>query len=582
MMRANSLVVITGLVARSDLNGKEGVAERLLISGRYVVHVGEERVKIKFSNLFVKDHTESLEGDSLLVNGLSYCAPHRLECCGACRLHFRLANRVAAMSPPNTTEKEFEVIFALAETMDKDEEAQNLPPFRAPIAGKHGEQEPLNRRLNKNELISDGLNPETLTPWLVSVDGKFSDGYQSVFTMQETLMRRAVGGADAPSEFQAPLYFLRKMLLDVAAVCDKKAANPTYLLPRFVVQDAAESEGIMWDVLGLFKVEAATTAGNHSLSDSKPSPLLTVRWVYNTAASLQKMLSSVHSSLGLCTEGTKFCGFTLPVEDIRVFKRLLEADGLRLDPSFALRAGTGLPDGWLVSTIRPVSTEALKPARAAPVCAACGKEKPRHFCSRCKEARYCDRECQVAHWGEHKRSGACRDLDAAAVGQSGQDLAGPAAQAAAPGGSGQSGPKAKSPRLVSVDLTCPEPLAFAGMRASTISHTKSSSKSFQDKTGSSPATSHRDDKMFVIKVQLPMAPVTTPESMGFGMMVYDERRKLNASITSANCAEADWRALDSAIRRGGISGGLKGYFKAFLSKGSMKVLVDEPLPLQPW
>ena len=59
-MQANTAVRIVDLQGRSDLNGAEGLAERMdAATGRYVVHVGRERVKLKASNLVVKDHREA-------------------------------------------------------------------------------------------------------------------------------------------------------------------------------------------------------------------------------------------------------------------------------------------------------------------------------------------------------------------------------------------------------------------------------------------------------------------------------------------------------------------------------------------
>ena len=88
-MQANTAVRIVDLQGRSDLNGAEGLAERMdAATGRYVVHVGRERVKLKASNLVVKDHREA-QGpppaeEVLICNGLHFCFAHRLECCGAC------------------------------------------------------------------------------------------------------------------------------------------------------------------------------------------------------------------------------------------------------------------------------------------------------------------------------------------------------------------------------------------------------------------------------------------------------------------------------------------------------------------
>jgi hypothetical protein len=50
----------------------------------------------------------------------------------------------------------------------------------------------------------------------------------------------------------------------------------------------------------------------------------------------------------------------------------------------------------------------LQPATAAtlPRCANAACNKPMHLprvCARCKTAKYCARECQLAAWGTHKR-----------------------------------------------------------------------------------------------------------------------------------------------------------------------------------
>eukprot|EP00198_Chlamydomonas_reinhardtii_P010112 XP_001699449.1 predicted protein [Chlamydomonas reinhardtii] len=70
-------------------------------------------------------------------------------------------------------------------------------------------------------------------------------------------------------------------------------------------------------------------------------------------------------------------------------------------------------DGW--QCLQPV-------ALAHHVCVACGKMYHKtQLCSRCKSVRYCGRECQSAHWKEHKQE--CPKLAAAAK----KDAAGEAA-----------------------------------------------------------------------------------------------------------------------------------------------------------
>ena len=46
--------------------------------------------------------------------------------------------------------------------------------------------------------------------------------------------------------------------------------------------------------------------------------------------------------------------------------------------------------------------EPLVVAAVVVICASCGANDPSKQCSRCEKVMYCNRECQVAHWGQHK------------------------------------------------------------------------------------------------------------------------------------------------------------------------------------
>ena len=35
-------------------------------------------------------------------------------------------------------------------------------------------------------------------------------------------------------------------------------------------------------------------------------------------------------------------------------------------------------------------------------CASCRAKDPTKRCTSCKKVKYCNRECQMAHWGQHK------------------------------------------------------------------------------------------------------------------------------------------------------------------------------------
>jgi hypothetical protein len=471
-MQANTPVIITGLASRADLNGKDGVAEVLTRSGRFVVRVSgeEERFKLKPSNLIVKDHIEETSGDIIIVNGFSYCAAHRLECCGACTYNFRIQNRLVALNDKSGDlgEKEERTLFAVAEALDKEEANQNLPPLRAPLAGKPiADREPPKTRLNTKELISKGLDPAAeLQEWSISRDGKVSKPFRETFSVQELL-----GFENSPELVLSPALLMRKMLLVVAYECDKKVTDPSYLLPRFAIQDEAQSECIMWDVLEIHKEEIANLGIS---TKAYPSPLITVRWAYYTSASMQRLLKSGRASWNLNPKGTTSVEFPAEVVEIRLFKQLLETSSSRLDSRFVQRLSTGLPEGWAISTIRPVTTE-ISAVRETVPCAACGMERASNVCSKCKEARYCSRECQVAHWPAHKKSGLCNKRE-------------------------------DSAQLVSVDLGATSPDFLKG-QVSSFGYYMSNSRSISLSKAnvvadlSKNATAHKADSIFIVKIQ---------------------------------------------------------------------------------
>ena len=85
------------------------------------------------------------------------------------------------------------------------------------------------------------------------------------------------------------------------------------------------------------------------------------------------------------------------IEEIRLLRQLLEKNAARLAPAFVEKAERGLPEGFKVSTIRPVTTRSAPKSEEEleqdnATCAACGKAKAKKVCSRCKETHYCSRE----------------------------------------------------------------------------------------------------------------------------------------------------------------------------------------------
>lgn len=47
--------------------------------------------------------------------------------------------------------------------------------------------------------------------------------------------------------------------------------------------------------------------------------------------------------------------------------------------------------------------------RFCSACGACPRAKL-HKCARCKQARYCNRECQARHWAQHRRFCLCQEV----------------------------------------------------------------------------------------------------------------------------------------------------------------------------
>lgn len=48
------------------------------------------------------------------------------------------------------------------------------------------------------------------------------------------------------------------------------------------------------------------------------------------------------------------------------------------------------------------ATDRLQNSIDLGVCAHCGAANPPHRCSRCRQAKYCNRECQLADYQEHR------------------------------------------------------------------------------------------------------------------------------------------------------------------------------------
>lgn len=574
-MQVGTHVLVSGLQSRPDLNGRKGVAKYYVPAsgkeGRYLVQINgtDENLGIKFGNLTICDHDESVDDDMLTVNGLNYCAKHRAEICGECGYDFRLQNRAAMLEPG-------EEVFDRAVKVDEEEAARNEPPLRAPLKGKPGQSAPHSSAttpvLNKNASVKKGLDPSKLDPWPKDQSqpdpktgrGPLEQAFTNVFSLREKIMSHS---SQKPSPSENPLYHVKESMLAIGARCDECFCE-NKPVPRFFLQDEAQTELIFIDVM-----DAKVLEYNE---DKFAIPALLVRYRYCTAASnMRGFIESIEASMKLKVDSDVAMGFSatsskksgfqnMPshVAEIALARSILDGNRKRLDPAYVERALKDWPTNWFVSVLLPICKEAEKPKEAKDVCAKCGKQGASlQTCAKCKVQKYCSRECQLSDWKMHKKSCVAPERDADAD-------------------------------IVSVDLSI-DPFEAAGMAAGmtycTFSHDADASAKAALCSSMAARPSDNElpaaDKLFVIKIQVPMLPLGVPPSPQHlrapsGMMCYNAKRDLHFMITLDNCSDA--MRLFSIVRSGSIANGIKGYFNAYLAGETLQILAHKPLALQPW
>jgi hypothetical protein len=283
-------------------------------------------------------------------------------------------------------------------------------------------------RLSRKELVSRGLDPSTLPPFSASdADGSIFEPFQQALSIQESFMLNQMPGraeAGYPAATQDAFLTLRHTLCSVALTCERqrkaRLGSLQALLPRFSMQDAAESEVLMFDVIAVAKQRqddedddkledeeeaplskekeekkknsgeedgggggaAAAEQSSKKKANKKssaaavaakctkaakekkkgekkkraPKPILTVRYGYFTSASLSTAIPAMRTSMRLLPKGTQSAPFVSRVEEIRLLRQLLEQNAARLDPAFVEKAERDLPEGFRVSTLQPVTT----------------------------------------------------------------------------------------------------------------------------------------------------------------------------------------------------------------------------------
>ena len=588
-------VIAHGLSGRSDLNGLRGrVTDVHEDRGRCAVHFSSgETVSIKHGNLLV----ESVYDDMLTVAGKNYCAAHRLEVCGECSYNFRMGNRLQDLAwDPNAANSG--KVYAKAKALDAQEAEQNLPAMLAPGSPAR----PPEASLRASQLVPSSLDPDVLKTW--DHDGTWpiiEAPFLLSFSMAE------MGAMKQGRHHGDPEFELRQTLQVIARACDDCCADPAQLselalksgrsrkdamprptkarvpIPSFTIQDSAQSEAIMLHVVRVLDSDRQLAADScRPCSYSMTSPVIEVRYTYNTAAGLSAdVIKSIEAAMRLLPPKTLQKPIGAEVAEIRLLLKMLLANRARLKPDFVHRASKGLPHGWHTSVLMPL----LKKSATEKKLCQCGKAVTK-FCSRCLKQGYCSAACQKTHWPTHKLC--CRKPDKA------------------PGS------------LATVSIAAAENDArldetMARMQGINLSHTSLQNSTATSRNAYAVFAGADDDAtrgaMIPFKLQVPMAPnevdaagVTastrykeqTPavvqdlgdsfgggDPRGVAIMAYDQRRRLQFKIYPSACAQH--AELLRTIRTRGMCGGLKAYFNAYLtSQRELKIVMDELLPAQPW
>jgi len=496
-------------------------------------------------------------GGLLICNGLCYCAEHRREVCAACCTDHRITNRLAELDQGIPHPKAFNIASRLVD----DERRKNALARMAPEAGEVQGEVKLPTQYDKKKLLASGLDPTSLPLWAKNAQGQVAQSFQQSFSFREIWN-------DKPSD--DPMYDMRQTLLAIAGSCDE--AGP---IPRFIIQDEAKTAAMMIDVLEIRAAESRDwdgvdekfREGLEDAPDKESDPVLVVRYIYNTAASMSReVVESIDASLKAMPPGHPMASIPTILPAVNLLHELLKKSTARLDASFVKQAQrtTCKWKGWQISVLQPVHKAKVKDTtKSHECCLKCGKTNAKmNVCSKCKVAKYCSKDCQKSHWKQHKST--CTPPEA------------------------KDGAEVATVNL-SVSGLPDEMLKMAGNTDELYSMNVNNDAGMGSrKVGKLNTTGKHDakkDRMFVVKVQVPMSlqGPSGQRDMGTGsMMCYDAKQKLNVHISERNCPDA--RRLASAIRsRGGHPQGLKAYLNAYVTaENELKILYHEMLPMQPW
>ena len=364
----------------------KGRVESLIPSAplRYRVRLAtNERAVLLGDCLDVLDYQEELVGnDTIIVNGLMYCRPHRLEVCGSCGLDHRMtnfSNEIADSELAGSVRDRWEIVDSLIDQL-------SVPPRKAPNKASRGqfalrpEYKPVVNDAIK--LIPENFNPESLEQW---PRGKsLYSAVVATFGQSENKQ---------PEDSKLPLRRMRETI----AVLGKRWADwlqvrqPNDPMVRILLQDEAQSQAITLD---LVEPIYCYEIGGFLV------PLFVVRYSRITAGDRDGV---VHVT-GTMERGTQMGEIEVEVDEMNLMVEVLKANSLLLDSSFMekhTKYGHILSLGVL--TAIPFALEQNFYRLLGDYCHQCGTSGCKALtCSRCKKVQYCSKECQKKNWKHHK------------------------------------------------------------------------------------------------------------------------------------------------------------------------------------
>ncbi|PSC73066.1 ankyrin [Micractinium conductrix] len=207
-------------------------------------------------------------------------------------------------------------------------------------------------------------------------------------------------------------------------------------------------------------------------------------------------------------------------------------------------------------------------------CFNCGKAGTTRRCTGCLAALYCSRNCQRAHWKEHKGRCGKPSSDAAAGGAGGAEGSGAGGGFGSGGGTLRVKPSQAAPYTSTIPT---RGIVGAAAQAMGVA-----SRSTRIKPGpilapneQAAAATRPNENTFTVKVQVPLGAAP-----GMPMLIYNKARTFQCHVQESSGDDA--ARLAQLVRTKGMLG-QKAYLSAYSDTATGELVLSEAvLPTQPW